>query len=177
MIDITVTTAHLKQRTHIVRRLTTNTKRIMDSVFNVHHYSTRDIWCMYQARNVYVVYSENNGRNHVLLISCVRSSSADCIRFNQPWAVMFWYAASEFSGLQFPKVLFVNTAEVITQGNIHGNPIRRFGAPDNGRFIIHLYNRLEFGEPYDAMGFILNRHYSRQWVSGKVLLYSGHASA
>jgi len=71
MIDIMEKTAHLKQRTHIVRRLTTNTKRIMDSVLNVYHYSTRDIWCLYQERNVYVFSFENSGRNYIFLISYV----------------------------------------------------------------------------------------------------------
>ena len=60
----------------------------MDSVFKVYHYSTRDIWCMYQVGNVYVFSFENSGRNHILLISYVCSSSEGSIRFHQPWAVV-----------------------------------------------------------------------------------------
>jgi len=99
-----------------------------------------------------------------------RSSSAASIRFHQPWVVLFWYLASEFSGLQFPKVLFIHSEEVTTQGNVFGNT-GRLGICVNGRFIIHLYSTLEFGEPYNAMGFILNEHYRSDFLRGEVLLW------
>jgi len=66
-------------------------------------------------------------------------------------------------------VLFIHTEEVNTQGNVFGNT-GRLVVCVNGRFIIHLYSTLEFGEPYNAMGFILNEPYRSDFVRGDVLL-------
>ena len=125
---------------------------------------------MYRVGNVYVFSFENSGRSHILLSSYVCSSSTVSIRFHQPWAVLFWYVASEFSGLQFPNVLFIYTKEVTTQGDIFEDR-GLFGLCVNGRFILHLYSTLEFGEPYNAMGFILNEPYRGDFIRGKVLLW------
>ena len=116
-----------------------------------------------------------------------RSSSAGSIRFHQAWAVLFWYVATEFSGLQFPKVLFMHTEEVTTQGNVFRNT-GRLGVCVNGaigsmcqwgcweyvslgRLIVHLYSAVEFGETYKTMRFILNEPYLRDFVRGEVLLW------
>ena len=77
--------------------------------------------------------------------------------------------ASEFSGLHFPKMLFIHTEEVTTQGSIFGNT-GLFGVCVNDRFIIHLYSTLEFAEPYNAMGFIINGRYRGDIVTGEDLL-------
>lgn len=152
-----------------MRRLATDTKRITDSVYNVNHNSTRDIWRTNRMRNVYAFAFENSGTYHCFLLSsyltvAVQLYSGQSICFHEQQTVLFWFVASKFSGLQFPKVLFTDT-----RGDTVSNT-GLFIERDNGQFIIYRYNRLEFGERYDVY-FTVTGRYRNALGRGKVLLW------